>query len=304
MWSRSTDGSSVEDMFLISKKGKKIQNQPLSLDEKSFVHELGRIDKCEKNINEDSTQRVPAMFDLYRGQMEAATGRKNDSLIKRPTDVKKIINEGRLRLIILLNSYGGKGVTWLNPLENLASRISSRAGDIVTIWGSELCSAAAYAWMLGWDQQHQFCLKKSNILFHLSTLCYGENSFVDEDGFVDEELDKTYKNFHSEQEMSEIKELLLARAKPDYHADIHQKIDTANKNSDTAPDRPIIFTGQEAEDMGFWRSVETPEELKSIFQEVSWAKNMHLGQMWSFFKYSEFSPMHMKGLLDLLDLFK
>jgi hypothetical protein len=32
---------------------------------------------------------------------------------------------------------------------------------------------------------------------------------------------------------------------------IHQKIDTADKNSDKQPDRPIIFTGQEAEDMGF-----------------------------------------------------
>lgn len=209
--------------------------------------------------------------ELYEERHARTVNFLKSSFGERPTRIKDIITQKRLRMVCLINSPGGdkdrEERFWV-----LAEYIKKSNWDIITFWSHEIKSAAALCWIRWCSREQRFCLDTTQLLFHLWSRCYDDTH----------RLSREEQEEETRVEWQQLQEILLSNTHADYHPIIQMKIKKAEKNSHAKADRPVIFLWNEVGSDGVGTNLRNTWGLQHVFREVTWIKRITGDIKWFF----------------------
>lgn len=156
----------------------------------------------------------------------------------RADEIMDLIADGRLKIALLLDSFGGSlGI--LNDVCFLLKQIRNNCGSIAAFGGRDVFSAPAYIFMEA-DRGKRFMNRRTNLGFHLSTM---GNARIGPDRYIVTE--------DGEEEWQILSEMLIDETRSSMRARLQAGLDEAIKLTDVCPDRRFTFMHGAAESFGF-----------------------------------------------------
>lgn len=204
-------------------------------------------------------------------------------------EIYEILEGGRINVVLLLNSLGGHG-TSMRRLLKAIEYVEQNGGEAFSFGGHNIMSAAANLFVAP-NVQNRYLLKRSTLLFHMSSNAYAK--ITDEEieellqierednpeatrGMIVELLRRSRERDRQES-MIELRQLILSSIASGSRDRIGKVIDREFADPDNI-DNAIAFNGEGAVEFGFANRFCTPEDLCKTFNKISQIQtNVHYG---------------------------
>lgn len=214
-------------------------SQVMNKVDSGFIFDLIESERMKRDQRKPTSIRERSIV----GRLKYYTERAENREVYRT--IQSCIKEGRIRLILLLNTTGG------NPnvedgLTEISTLITQNVGDIITCCREKAHSLGAELLLLG-DQNARFIEEGASLLFHKQAL-FGPDTNV----FLDDDL-----------EQDRLTELITRSIHEQYVTEVKLKIEQAFRDSDNEDSRIVLS----AEDCQRYRMAKVTEINPAFFVE-------------------------------------
>ena len=209
------------DGYIVYSRVDSSKEDPIGLEEREVYFQTDKIE----GLLED-TERT--LLRLLYGRNNLPFGKHYYNLETRRfkeqfgEEALQIILEGRLKMIMVLDTPGGR----FNQDVGTAKDVIGRGGIVEAFVKKQACSAGALAFEIA---THRYALENSEFMWHLSTIAHTR-------GVVSEQ-------------MAEMRKFFKKNVKPELWSQVESKIDEAEQDENNE-DNHVDFTAKELYEQG------------------------------------------------------